>query len=168
MKTRIKSTSDALSFLLQGLYYTEVKLKEIFPTCCSSISSDHIRKEVNNYTSSADNKLLKLERIFNYLLTEPLVRKNTAVDELLAEMHQVLESTTSPHIRDILSIGYVQNINTYKISTYRSAYKFAVELDLDTVTDLLQQILEWEVDTSKVLSHLAIEEFTKAHQPVKS
>jgi ferritin-like metal-binding protein YciE len=77
----------------------------------------------------------------------------------------MLSATTSPHLRDILAIGCLQNINAYKIAGYRSAYMFAVEMELDTPTDLLQQILEWEIDSSKTLSALAIEEFNNAQQP---
>lgn len=161
MKAIIHSTNNALAYLLQGLYYTEATLKETLPRCCAAITSDRIRSEVNGYVDSSENKLLKLERAFNYLMTEQMTRKNEAVHQLVLEMHRILEATTSPHLRNILGIGYLQNINTYKISCYRSAYLFAVELELDTVTDLLQQILEWEVDSSKALSQLAMEEFTK-------
>jgi ferritin-like metal-binding protein YciE len=165
MKTKITSMNDALAFILQGLYFTETRLKEEFPLCSSEISSRKIRSEIENYTGSADNKMLKLERVFNYLMKEPLSRKNAAINDLMNETHQILSATTSTHLRDILAIGCVQNINAYKIAGYRSAYLFAVELELDTATDLLQQILEWEIDSSKNLSELAIEEFNNAQRP---
>ncbi len=165
MKTKINSLNDALAFLLQGLYFTEVKLKEEFPACCNQITSTRIRNEINNYIENADNKLLKLERIFNYLLKNPLTRNNEVVNELMNETHQMLASTNSSHLKDILSIGCIQNINAYKISNYRSAYMIAVELELDTATDLVQQILEWEIETAKVLAALSIEEFNNAQRP---
>jgi ferritin-like metal-binding protein YciE len=165
MKTKINSLHDALTFLLQGLYFTETKLREEFPVCCSDITSTRIRNEIDNYTSNTDNKLLKLERVFNYLMKEPLTRTNEVVIGLMAESHQMLASTTSSHIKDFLSIGCIQNINAYKITNYRSAYMIAVELELDTPTDLLQQILEWEVETSQALTELSIEEFNKAQRP---
>jgi ferritin-like metal-binding protein YciE len=168
MKAIIHSTNDALAYLLQGLYYTESKLKETLPGCFAAISSAQICDEFNSYVDGSANKLLKLERAFNYLMTDQMTRKNEAIHQLMLEMHNILEATTSPHLRNILSIGYLQNINTYKISCYRSAYLFAVELELDTVTDLLQQILEWEVDSSKVLSQLAMEEFTKQQPASKT
>jgi len=165
MKTKINSLNDALAFLLQGLYYTETRLKEEFPSCCTEITSRTIRREIEDYTGSADNKLLKLERIFNYLMTEPISRKNAAINDLMIETHQMLSATTSAHLRDVLAIGCLQNINSYKIAGYRSAYMFAVEMELDTATDLLQQILEWEIDSSKSFSALAIEEFNNAQRP---
>jgi ferritin-like metal-binding protein YciE len=167
MKAIIHSSNDALTFLLQGLFYTETKLKDTLPGCFAAISSTDISNEFSNYADSSTNKLLKLERAFNYLMTDQVTRRNEAIHQLMLEMHHILAATASPHLRNILSIGYLQNINTYKISCYRSAYLFAVELELDTVTDLLQQILEWEVESSKVLSQLAMEEFIKQEPAAK-
>lgn len=164
MKT-INSLTDALAFILQGLYFTETKLKKEFPACCSNISSINVRTEINIYASIADDKLLKLERIFNYLMKEPLTRDNAVMNELMNETHKIIAATTSSHLKDILSIGCIQNINAYKVSNYRSAYMMAVELELDTATDLLQQILEWEIETGKVLAALSIEEFNKTQRP---
>lgn len=83
MKTKINSMNDALAFLLQGLYFTETKLKEEFPSCCGKVTSARIRNEIENYTGSADAKMLKLERVFNYLMKEPLTRENAAINELM-------------------------------------------------------------------------------------
>lgn len=164
MKTKINSLNDALAFLLQGLYFAESKLIGEFSSCCNQISSTEVTDVIKAYTESSKDKQLKLERIFNYLMKEPLTRNNDIVNELMNETRQMLDATASPHLRGIVSVGCLQNINTYKISTYRIAYMFAAELELDTVTDLIQQILEWELGTRKVLSELSIEEFNKAQQ----
>jgi ferritin-like metal-binding protein YciE len=168
MKPKINSTPDALAFLLQGLYYTETVLKETLPACMNAISSEKIRSEFNSYATSATNKLLKLERTFNYLMTEPVTRKNEPMHHLISEMSHILHVITLPHLRDMLSIGYLQNINTYKISCYRSAYLLAIELELDVVADLIAQNLDWELETSHHLSQLAIDEFARQQPTSKS
>src|SRR5690349_20306330 len=111
MKTEINSLTDALGFLLQGLYFTETKLKDEFPSCCAKITSPRIKAETSDYTASADNKMLKLERVFNYLMKDPLPRKNHAINDLIAETHEMLASISSTHLKDILTIGCIQNIN---------------------------------------------------------
>jgi ferritin-like metal-binding protein YciE len=165
MKTKLTSLTDALAFLLQGLYFAETKLKNEFPFSSSKITSPKIQREIENYIGSAEDKMLKLERVFNYLMVEPLSRKNDVINDLMNEMHQTLSATTSTHLRDILAIDCLQNINAYKVASYRSAYMLAVDLEIDTVTDLIQQMLEWEIDSSKSFSTLEIEEFNKAQQP---
>lgn len=159
MKTEINSLNDALAFLLQGLCFTETRLAEEFGSCYNQITSVPLKHAIKNYASSSKDKVLKIERIFNYLLKEPITRPNNVINELLKETGEILTGTTSTHLKDVLSIGCIQNINAYKISGYRSAYVFAAELELDTVTDLLQQILEWELETNKILATLSIEEF---------
>ncbi|MBA4055630.1 MAG: hypothetical protein C0490_13025 [Marivirga sp.] len=165
MKTRINSLNDALAFVLQGLYFTEAKLKSEFPACCGEITSLRLRNEICNYATNSDNRILKLERVFNYLMKEPLTRTNKVVNELINETHLVIKSTTSSHLKNILTIGCIQSINAYKIANYKSACMMVIEMELDTATDLLQQILEWEIDTSKVFAELSIEEFNKTQRP---
>jgi ferritin-like metal-binding protein YciE len=134
----------------------------------NAISSEKIRSEFNSYTASATNKLLKLERTFNYLMTEPVTRRNEPMHHLVSEMDHILHAITLPHLRDMLSIGYLQNINTYKISCYRSAYLLAIELELDVVADLIAQNLDWELETGRHLSQLAVEAFTRQQPTSKT
>jgi ferritin-like metal-binding protein YciE len=161
MKTKIKSLNDALTFLLEGLYYAEPKIADEFPTCCGKIISVRLQEAVRSYTDSAQNKLLKLDRVFNYLMKDPEARQNKVIDELIDETRHMLSSTATETLKDVLTIGCIQNINAYKIASYKSAYLLAVELELDTATDLLQQVLEWEIETSRVLTNLSIEEFNQ-------
>lgn len=164
MKKAITTLQDALAFQLQGLYYAETKVKEEFKTCNHHLSSVKLKSEIERYMESAESKVLKLERIFNYLMQEPLSRRNTVIIKLMDETEQMLSISDSPHIKDILMIGCIQNICAYKISSYKTSYLLAVELELDIVSDLLQDILEWELETGKALSILAIEEFNKIQQ----
>lgn len=159
MKTTINSLQNALAFQLQGLHYTETKVLEEINTCSHHLTSPKLKTEISKYMESAKDKILKLERIFNYLMQESVSRKNTVIIELLRETEQMLSIADASHLKDILMISCIQNINAYKISSYKTAYLFSVELELDIVADLLQLILEWEVETSNVLGILAIEEF---------
>jgi ferritin-like metal-binding protein YciE len=161
MKTKLTTLQEALAFQLQGLSYAEAKVKEEFNACRHHVTSGKLKSEIKKYTESADSKLLKLERMFNYLMQEPLTRKNDVINSLVDETHQLLSATSSSHLKDILMISCMQSISAYKISCYKTAYLFAVELELDTVSDLLQHILEWEIETGKALAIMAIEEFNK-------
>jgi ferritin-like metal-binding protein YciE len=165
MKTKLCTMQDAFAFQLQGLFYTEKKVPEEFNTCRHHISSNSLRSEIEKYITSSESKILKLERIFNYLMQEPMIRKNEVIDAMMDETHHLLAQATSSHLKDILMISCIQNINAYKTARYKTAYMFAVELELDTASDLLQQILAWELATDKALAKLTIEEFNRASSP---
>jgi ferritin-like metal-binding protein YciE len=163
MFKKINTLHDALTFQLQGLVYAEHKLTDEFTKCSEQIESVRLKTEIKNYVDSGASKLLKLERIFNYLMQDCQPRKNQVVNKLIEETQHMLTYTTSPHLKDILMIGCIQNINAYKIASYKTAYMFAIEMNLDTAEDLVQQILEWELEANKTFTTLAIEEFNK-HQ----
>jgi len=165
MRATIHSSQEALASQLQGLYHTESKVSGELKHCLDHITSNKIKDAIRKYVSDSESKLLKLERIFDYLMYEPLIRKNDVVSKMLTETYQMLTYKSSPHLKDILIVSCIQNINSYKISTYRTAYLFAVEVELDSVIDLLQQILETELETETELATLAIEEFNEV-QPV--
>jgi ferritin-like metal-binding protein YciE len=164
MKTKIHSLHDALSYLTKGLYYAETKLIHDFAPCCNSLTAPSLKKEIEKYTSSSNNKLLKLERMFNYLMTEPAGGKSEVIDKLLEETKRMLTGCDVPHLRDQLAIGCIQSINAYKVTNYRAAYMFAIELELDAVADLVQEILEWETINKKIISKVAIEIFNDTNR----
>ena len=159
MKTTITSLQDALAFQLQGLHYAETKVGQEFQSCSHHLTSSRLKTEIGRYMDSSKDKILKLERIFNYLMQESVSRKNAVVNEMLHETEQMLSIADSSHLKDILMISCIQNICAYKVSSYKTAYLFSVELELDIVADLLQHILEWEIETANVLGILAVEEF---------
>ena len=161
MKAIIHSTQEALAFQLQGLRYIESKVSGELKHYIDQITSNKVKNEINEYAADTESKLLKLERIFDYLMYEPLNRKNEVVSKILAETYQLLSYKSSSHLKDVLIVSCIQNINAYKISVYRTAYLFALAIDLDSVIDLLQQIRESELETETVLATLAIEEFNE-------
>jgi len=168
MKKIITTLQEALAYQLNGLVYAETKVRDEFEICSQQITSPELKAEIKRYVGNADNKLQKLERIFNYLMQEPGPRKNEVIARMIAETHHLLGLTTSGHLRDILMVGCIQNINAYKIATYKTAYLYTLELELDTAADLAQQILEWELETSRKLAALSIHEFNKVNSSEKS
>jgi ferritin-like metal-binding protein YciE len=163
MKQYFHTLQDTLVFQLQGLYYAGEKLKDEFKGCSGETTSIKIKAAIETYIDYSDTSHVKLERIFNYLMHEPETRKNISLVNFLTETRELLSYTDSPHLRDILMISCLQNINSYMVTSLKTAYMFTVELELDNVSDLLQQMLEWELEMGKSPAKLAIEEFNKGH-----
>lgn len=161
MKKSITTLQDALTYQLQGLFYAETRVQEEFAICSAQITSEQVKAQITKYIESADNKILKLRRVFNYLM-EPLQRKNEVINKLIEETHKMLDCTSPAHLKDILMITCIQNINAYKIAGYKTAYLFSAELELATATDLIQEILDRELETRSALNDLSIMEFNRS------
>jgi ferritin-like metal-binding protein YciE len=160
----LQNMQDALAYQVQGLMNTEVRIRETFGDFNCHDLSMTLQEELNRYGQSAEDKITKLERIFNYLMVHEVSRRDDAANALLAEMKCTVEEPSNVPLRDILIIGCMQKITAYKTAAYQSASLLAAELELDTVAELLEQILKWEMKSSRTLSAIAIEAFNKVQQ----
>lgn len=168
MKTELNSLQDAARYQLQGLYAMEMKMKQEFDACCAMISSASVQSEVKKYQELANSKLLKLERALSYLCVTPKEKESPIIKDMVAETHYLMDCTSSPHLRNVLMISCFQNINALKASAYRVAYMFLLVLELETAADLMQQVLDWELETQTALKAISITEFNKFNSRIEA
>ncbi|HEU5292158.1 MAG TPA: DUF892 family protein [Cyclobacteriaceae bacterium] len=168
MNTAIKTLHDALNYQLQGLLYAERKIREEFNRCSTHLHSDEVKTALQKYIDNADNVQLKLERVFSYLMLEPVARKNEVINKMIEETQHQLTYASSVNLKDVMMIGCIKNINAYKTASFQTCYLMAAELELETAADLMQEILEWELATGKQLSELFIHEFNRLYNPAKA
>lgn len=161
MKNKLTSLSEVLAYQLEGMYDAEKKLQHGIPICVESIKLEALRQEVKKYGELSTDKRTKLKRIFSYLLVERFGRKNKVIDSLLKDTQKMLSYASTDHLRDAVALACIQNINHYKIANYNTALAFAIKLNLETVSDLLHEILAWEKETAAVLTKIAFEELNK-------
>jgi ferritin-like metal-binding protein YciE len=157
-RKNLNSLSDALAYQLSNMYDAELKLREQISLCCPYTNFIHLQSEMEKYIEQSSNKINKLERIFNYLMEEPGGLTNCVVDKMIEDMHAVLKASSSPRLRDVMLTSSLLAINHYKLGLYGSAQVIALELEIETVSDLIAEIVKWEKETNKELSRIALEE----------
>lgn len=160
MKKAITKLEDVLALDLQSLYASEVTLKKKIGGIISATDSQQLKEILKKYAESSDHKRLKLDRMFSYLMVEPS-EVNTTIAKLLDESQHRAKHIVSDKIKQLVLISDFQQINHFKICCYKTAMMYALELELDTIVDLLHQIIEWESKTEKALSDLCVKEFNK-------
>lgn len=166
MKNKLTNLTEVLAYQLEGMYDTEKKLQHSIPICVEVIKLEILKLEVKKYGELATDKRTKLKRIFSYLLIERFGRKNKVIDSLLKDTQEMIKYASTDHLRDAVVLACMESINHYKIANYNTALAFAIELNLETVSDLLHEILAWEKETATVLTKIAFEELNKKESPV--
>ena len=96
-------------------------------------------------------------------MAEPAPRKNEVINMMIKETHDLLNCTPAGHLKDILVVTCIQNINAYKKASYKSAYLFMIELELEAA-DLAEKIWESEQQICQALAALSIHEFNKVNK----
>jgi hypothetical protein len=56
-------------------------------------------------------------------------------------------------------INCIERINSYKICVYEAALRYAEELQLEPVSEILIKVLEWERKTKRELVDLSVHMF---------
>ena len=158
MKT-INTLEDALTMELENLYCAEMKLLDRFSKLDAIIHSDRLRYILRRYTESCNNKKLKLGRALSYLHHEPQACSISVIDELIEESFKRLRFAQDPKVQEQMLINCIERINSYKICVYEAAVRYAEELELEPVADLLVTILEWERKTKMELVNLSVHMF---------
>jgi hypothetical protein len=150
------TTQEALLYELRQLYYSQIiglnKQRDLQRVGC--VQPDDL---IPGYFGSEAMKLQVLENIFKYLMVEPLQACTEIITELTDEAIPLLSYSGNPRLHQISTIGYLQVINAYRISGYRTAYAFAAQLGLDIITEELQQLLELEISAGLELADAATE-----------
>ncbi len=157
-KRNVNTLSDALAFQLNNMYDAEQKLQQEIGPCCRFSTFLHLQNEMNKYIEQSSNKMIKLERIFNYLMEEPGGISNAIIEKMLEDTQAVLKMADSSSLRDVLLTSSLLAINHYKLGVYSCAQVIALKLEIETVSDLLSEIVHWEKETNKALSKIALEE----------
>ena len=158
MKT-INTLEDALTMELENLYCGELKLLEGFTKIDSIIHSEKLRYILHRYIESCNSKRLKLSRALSYLHHEPHACSFNVIEELIEESFKRLHFAQEPDVQEQMLINCVERINSYKICVYEAALRYAEELNLETVADLLLTIIEWEKKTKRELVELSVHMF---------
>jgi ferritin-like metal-binding protein YciE len=158
---KLTNLNEILAFQLEGMYEGEKALQHQLPTFSEGVQNLRLREEIKKYLDRSIEKRSKLKRIFSYLLVPASKRKNKVVEVLIKEAQAVVDKASESYLRDVVFAACLQTINHYNAANYRAALAIAVALNLDQVTDLLHEILQWENETFIALEKIAFEELGK-------
>jgi ferritin-like metal-binding protein YciE len=152
MKTRLNSLNEMLTYQLESMYYAEKLIQKAMPELAQSLDSSDAAEIVSKYGESSSDKRLKLKRIFSYLLTGPFKGKEGAVENMIADSADILGMTRKGNCRDILVLSTLEAMSEYKVTSYNTALKIALQMELTKVTELLEDIISWEVESAQNMS----------------
>jgi ferritin-like metal-binding protein YciE len=152
MKTQLSSLNQMLTFHLEAMYYAEKQIQKELPELILDLDSRSAVDTVSRYIESANDKRLKLKRIFGYLLAGPFRSGNGAVSMVVSECSDIMDTTGKGRYRDLLMISTLEALSEYKVTSYNTALKIALQMDLKKVAELLEDIISWEVESAQSMS----------------
>jgi len=140
---------------LKDIYWAEKALIKALPKMAKNAENENLVAGLNNHTAETEEQIARLEQVFQIIGEKAVAKKCEAMDGLLKEGQEIMESTEPGPVRDAGIIAASQKVEHYEIATYGTLCAFAKTLGYDDAAELLHTTLEEEKQADITLTEAA-------------
>ena len=158
----VKAKSDAADGLrelfvdsLKDIYWAEKALTKALPKMAKNATSENLINAINEHLTVTEGQIERLEQVFELIGEKAAAKKCDAMEGLIKEGESIMEETQEGPVRDAGIIAASQKIEHYEIATYGTLAAFALTLQEEEATALLEQTLEEEKEADTILTEAA-------------
>jgi len=157
-KDAAKSLNDLFEDCLKDALWAENAVKEALPKIIKNASSEHLKQALEDHLEETKGQIKALKEVFKSIDVKPEEEKCDAMQGVLDEGEDIMESTEAGPVRDAGIIAACQKVEHYEIASYGTMIAYAKILKHTEAKKLLEGILKEEKNADKILSELAISE----------
>src|SRR5258706_10089822 len=151
----MESLQDLLVNELKDLYNAENQLIKALPKMAKAASNPDLQQAFTTHLEETKEHAERLEKIFETLDESPKGEKCKAMEGLIEEGKEMMEEDAEPEVMDAALISAAQKVEHYEIAGYGCVRTYAKLLGNEQAARVLQQTLDEEGKTDKLLTDLA-------------
>jgi len=151
----LDNLDNVLELQLRDLYSAEDQLISALPQMAAAASSHDLKSAFQTHLRETQQHKTRLERAFRMLGREPQSESCEAMEGLIEEGNEIISMDGDPDVKDAALIAAAQRVEHYEIAGYGCARTFARRLGRNDVAHLLQETLDEEGNTDKILTDIA-------------
>jgi ferritin-like metal-binding protein YciE len=141
---------------LQDLYSAEDQIIEALPKMAEKASSPDLRQAFNTHLQQSKEQKQRLDRIFDQIPDVDRDDKTCdGIKGIIKEGEKLIKDAKDADTRDAGMIAAAQRVEHYEIASYGTVRTYAQLLGKQQWAQLLQQTLDEEKQTDKLLNSLA-------------
>jgi ferritin-like metal-binding protein YciE len=152
----VESLEKLLVHELKDLYSAEKQILQALPKMAKAATSPELKKAFQTHERQTQEQVKRIEKIFDDGLEgSPAGKKCKGMEGLIEEGKEILQEEMPDLVRDAALIGAAQKVEHYEMAAYGTAREMAERLGLKSAARLLQQTLDEEGETDKLLTAIA-------------
>ena len=140
---------------LKDLWSAEKQLIKALPKMAKAANDPELSKAFMTHLRETERQVERLEQVFEELGESPRGKKCIGMEGLIEEGQELLKEKPDPDVLDAGLIAKAQHIEHYEIAGYGTVRTYAQLLGAERQAQLLQQTLDEERKTDKLLTQLA-------------
>lgn len=141
---------------LRDILYAERKILKTLPKMVRAAQSDEVKAGLTKHRDETETHVERLQQVFEMMGKRPQAKTCPAIDGILEEGEEVMESVKGSPAIDAGLIAAAQAVEHYEIARYGTLASWAETLGMADAASLLTATLEEEAATDEALSDLAI------------
>lgn len=142
---------------LKDIYWAEKALVKAMPKMIKKTTPQELNKALSSHLDETKIQIERLEEVFTLIEKKASAKKCDAMEGLIVEATDIMESCEEGSMRDAGIISAAQKIEHYEIATYGTLRQFAQTLKLQKVVELLEKTLQEEKESDLLLSEVAMD-----------
>jgi ferritin-like metal-binding protein YciE len=153
----LKTLNDAYLEELKDLYDAEHQITEALPKMVEAAHNSQLKTAFKTHLKQTEGQIKRLEQVFESLGKTASRKPCSGMKGILAEGKEKLKeaSEADPDTLDAALIAAAQHVEHYEMAGYGCVRTWAKELGFKDQAQLLQQTLDEEGETDKLLTQLA-------------
>jgi ferritin-like metal-binding protein YciE len=120
-------------------------------------TSQDLIDALTSHLAETENQVMRVEQVFEAIGKKASAKKCEAMEGLIQEAADIMESCETGSMRDAGIISAAQKVEHYEIATYGTLRQFAETLGLKAAEKLLKATLDEEKAADLKLSEVAMD-----------
>ena len=151
----METLQDLMLEELKDIYNAEAQLLKAMPRMLKKAKNQQLKAAFETHMKETEGQVERLEQVFEALGEKAKGKKCHAMEGLLEEAKEMMGEDMEDDVMDAALIAAAQKVEHYEIASYGTVRTWAQLLGNKDVARLLQQTLDEEGKTDKLLSNLA-------------
>lgn len=152
---KAKTLQDLFEDELKDIYWAEKALTKAIPKMIKNATSHELLEALKGHLEVTEQQAARCEEVFESIGVKAVAKKCEAMDGLIKEAGEIMESTDAGSVRDAGIISAAQKVEHYEIASYGTLFAFAKQLGHEEAAALLEETLNEEKEADATLSDIA-------------
>jgi len=154
----MQSMEELFETFLKRAYFAEQEILKALPKMAQAVQSDTLREAMEKHVEQTREQVRRLEEVFEICDIEPTAEPAPSFQGLLQEGEQIMNEVKDPELLQASLIAAAQGVEHWEIAIYGTLRAWAETMEEEDAVDLLEETLEEEKETDRILSEIAIEQ----------
>ncbi|MBK4714192.1 MULTISPECIES: YciE/YciF ferroxidase family protein [Tenebrionibacter/Tenebrionicola group] len=152
----IKTLEDLFIHELSDVYSAEKQITRALPKMARAATDEKLKAAFQQHLEETQGQIERLDELVDKTEGVRIKRmKCHALEGLVEEAQEIIESVDAGPVRDAGLIGAAQKVEHYEIAAYGTLHALATQLGYQHAAQLLAQTLQEEKETDKKLTGIA-------------